>query len=113
MNYQELAVEVVRRALESGATDAECTISEGEEFSASVRMRELENLKEAGARGLGVRVLVGQRTGSAYTSDLTEDGIRAIVLPTGLVDVKVCAVNADWSGLKLMVRKEQRGSWNQ
>ena len=44
--------------------------------------------------------------------DLTEDGIRAIVLPTGLVDVKVCAVNEDWSGLKLMVRKEHRESWN-
>ncbi len=44
--------------------------------------------------------------------DLTEDGIRSIALPTGLVDVKVCAVNEDWSGLKLMVRKEQRGSWN-
>ncbi|MBL8522377.1 MAG: DUF3052 family protein [Betaproteobacteria bacterium] len=44
--------------------------------------------------------------------DLTEDGIRAIVLPTGLVDVKVCAVNADWSGLKLMVRKELRPNWN-
>ena len=45
--------------------------------------------------------------------DLTEDGIRAVALPTGLVDVKVCAVNADWSGLKLMVRKEQRERWNQ
>ena len=45
--------------------------------------------------------------------DLTEDGIRALVLPTGLVDVKVCAVNDDWSGLKLMVRKEKRESWNQ
>jgi len=45
--------------------------------------------------------------------DLTEDGIRAIILPTGLVDVKVCAVNADWSGLKLMVRKERRSTWNQ
>jgi len=45
--------------------------------------------------------------------DLTEDGIRAIVLPIGLVDVKVCAVNADWSGLKLMVRKELRAGWNQ
>jgi hypothetical protein len=44
--------------------------------------------------------------------DLTEDGIRAIALPTGLVDVKVCAVNADWSGLKLMVRKELRAKWN-
>jgi Protein of unknown function (DUF3052) len=44
--------------------------------------------------------------------DLTEDGIREIVLPTGLVDVKVCAVNDDWSGLKLMVRKELRAGWN-
>ena len=44
--------------------------------------------------------------------DLTEDGIRAVVLPTGLVDVKVCAVNDDWSGLKFMVRKEQRENWN-
>ncbi|MEQ1516711.1 MAG: DUF3052 family protein [Usitatibacteraceae bacterium] len=44
--------------------------------------------------------------------DLTEDGIRAVVLPTGLVDVKVCAVNEDWSGLKLMVRKEEREGWN-
>jgi hypothetical protein len=37
--------------------------------------------------------------------DLTEDGIRAIALPMGLVDVKVCAVDDDWSGLKLMRRK--------
>ena len=44
--------------------------------------------------------------------DLTEDGIREVVLPMGLVDVKVCAVNADWSGLKLMVRKELRADWN-
>jgi hypothetical protein len=44
--------------------------------------------------------------------DLTEDVIREVVLPTGLVDVKVCAVNADWSGLKLMVRKERRAGWN-
>ena len=37
--------------------------------------------------------------------DLTEDGIRKICLPMGLVDVKVCAVDADWSGLKLYRRK--------
>ena len=43
---------------------------------------------------------------------LKEDGIRAVALPTRLVDVKVCAVNEDWSGLKLMVRKEKREGWN-
>jgi len=37
--------------------------------------------------------------------DLTEDGIRAVVLPTGWVDVKVCAVDADWSGLKFLRRR--------
>jgi hypothetical protein len=37
--------------------------------------------------------------------DLTEDGIRKVCLPMRLVDVKVCAVDADWSGLKLMRRK--------
>ncbi len=60
-------------------TDAECTISEGEEFSAGVRMRELETLKEAGSRGVGLRILVGKRTGSAYTSDFTADGIGLMV----------------------------------
>ena len=41
-------------------------------------------------------------------TDITEDGIRAIVLPLGWVDVKVCAVDAVWSGLKLVVRRELR-----
>jgi len=37
--------------------------------------------------------------------DLTEDGIRGLALPMGLVDIKVCAVDSDWSGLKLVRRK--------
>lgn len=42
-------------------------------------------------------------------TDITEDGIREVILPdTDLVDVKVCAVDAVWSGLKLMVRREKR-----
>jgi len=45
---------------------------------------------------------------SGVASDLTEDLIRAIVLPTGLVDIKVCAVDKVWSGLMFMIRKELR-----
>jgi hypothetical protein len=41
-------------------------------------------------------------------TDVTEDVIRAVALPLGFVDVKVCAVDETWSGLKLMVRREQR-----
>jgi hypothetical protein len=42
-------------------------------------------------------------------SDITEDSIRDIALPLGLVDVKVCAVDEIWSGLKLVWRTELRG----
>lgn len=75
----ELAAQTIRLALEHGATDAECTLAEGEEFSALVRMRSLERLKDAGSRAAGLRVLVGQRVGSSYTSDLSAEGIRKLV----------------------------------
>jgi PmbA protein len=75
----DLAQDVIRRALEAGATDAECTISEGEEFNASVRMREIEQLKEAGSRAAGLRILIGKRTGSSYTSDLSKQGLEKMV----------------------------------
>jgi hypothetical protein len=45
---------------------------------------------------------------SGVETDITEDVIRAIALPLGFVDVKVCAVDETWSGLKLMIRREQR-----
>jgi hypothetical protein len=41
-------------------------------------------------------------------TDITEDVVRAVALPTGLVDIKVCAVDATWSGLKLVIRSELR-----
>ena len=41
-------------------------------------------------------------------TDVTEDTIRKVILPLGLVDVKVCAVSDVWSGLKLVIRKELR-----
>jgi PmbA protein len=75
----ELANDVVKRALAAGATDAECTIAEGDEFTANVRMRELESLKEAGSRAAGLRILVGRRTGASYTSDLSREGIDKLV----------------------------------
>ena len=75
----ELAAETVRLALERGAADAECTISEGSEFSVNVRMHEVESLKQAGSRGAGLRVVKGKRAGSAHTSDLSPDGIRQMV----------------------------------
>jgi hypothetical protein len=45
---------------------------------------------------------------SGLATDLTEDGIRRVALPLGLVDVKVCAVDQTWSGLKLVRRVANR-----
>lgn len=45
---------------------------------------------------------------SNVPTDITEDTVREEALPLGLVDIKVCAVDQTWSGLKLVIRKELR-----
>jgi len=45
---------------------------------------------------------------SKIPTDITEDTIREIALPLGFVDIKVCAVNEVWSGLKLVIRRSDR-----
>ena len=53
-DLRELAADVVRRAMATGASAAEAVIQEGDEFSTVVRLGEVETLKEAGSRALGV-----------------------------------------------------------
>jgi hypothetical protein len=47
---------------------------------------------------------------SKVPTDMTEDVVRAVVLPRGLVDVKVCAIDDTWSGLKVVWRTERRAA---
>ncbi|MEO7323603.1 MAG: DUF3052 domain-containing protein [Dokdonella sp.] len=56
----------------------------------------------------GVIWISWPKKSSGVRTDITEDTVRAIALPMGLVDIKVCAIDATWSGLKLMWRKEAR-----
>ena len=49
------------------------------------------------------------RRAAGHASDITENGLRDLFLPLGLVDVKVAALSEDWSGLKLVRRRENRG----
>jgi hypothetical protein len=48
---------------------------------------------------------------SGVETDLTEDTMRDLFLPTGMVDNKVCAIDETWSGLRFVVRKENRVDW--
>ncbi len=45
---------------------------------------------------------------SRMPTDMTDQVIRDVVLPTGLVDNKVCAIDDTWSGLRLVIRRENR-----
>jgi hypothetical protein len=56
----------------------------------------------------GALWLAWPRRAGGHVSDVTENGIRDAVLPRGLVDVKVAAIDDDWSGLKIVWRRENR-----
>jgi len=79
LDLESLVADVVALAIKAGASDAEAVAREGDEFSVNVRMGQVETLKESGSRGLGLRIFLGKRTGSASTSDLTAEGIRRLV----------------------------------
>ena len=74
-----LAQDVVRRATAAGATAAECIVREGDEFSTTVRLGQVETLKESGSRSIGVRVFFGQRAASTYSSDFSAAGIERML----------------------------------
>ena len=78
-DLRELAQDIVRRAMTGGATTAECVVREGDEFSTLVRLGQVETLKEAGSRSIGVRVFFGQRAASTYSSDFSREGLDRMV----------------------------------
>ena len=76
--------------------------------------RELERRFDAVARAVGEGTLwvAWPKGSSGVETDVTENAIRDVCLPAGLVDSKVCAIDATWSGLRLTRRRTQspRGS---
>ncbi len=78
-DLRELAQDIVRRALKGGATAAECVVREGDEFSTLVRLGQVETLKEAASRSIGMRVFFGQRAASTYSSDFSREGLDRMV----------------------------------
>lgn len=75
------------------------------------RAAELDSALKRYRRTLGPTAVVWvswPKKSATVRTDITEDTVRALALPLGFVDVKVCAVDATWSGLKLVVRKELR-----
>jgi hypothetical protein len=73
--------------------------------------RELERRLPALRRAVepdGMLWIAWPKRASGVQTDMTEDVVRDVALPTGLVDTKVCAIDEVWSGLRLVVRRELR-----
>jgi hypothetical protein len=68
---------------------------------------QLDLLRERMAPACGLWIAWPKRA-SKVPTDMTENVIREIALPTGLVDNKVCAIDQTWSGLRLVIRRELR-----
>jgi PmbA protein len=82
MDHRDLASQLLKEARAAGADAADVLVSEGTEFSVKVRRGEVDTLKEAGSKALGVRVFVGRRTASTYTSDFSWAALKGLVRET-------------------------------
>jgi hypothetical protein len=67
----------------------------------------IEALREA-VRPDGMAWIAWPKRASGVATDVNENVVRDVALPTGLVDTKVCAIDETWSGLRLVIRKELR-----
>ena len=74
----------------------------------AVLAKELTRLRES-LEPAGFVWVSWPKKAAKVATDVTEDTIRDVALPMGFVDVKVCAVTETWSGLKLVIRKMERG----
>ncbi len=78
-HYEDFAAEVVRMAKKRGADHAEALIASGSDFSATVRLGEIETLTEATSKAMGIRVFKGQKKFLSYTSDFDLDAVDRFV----------------------------------
>ncbi len=107
LDLRQLAIDTVARAIAAGAADAEVVIAEGDEFEALVRMGEVERLKEAGSRAIGIRVYfaavdddgkpAGMRTATTSSTDFSDDAIARLV--AGAVDLAKITTPDPFAGL--------------
>jgi PmbA protein len=76
---EQIAVEVVNRATRAGATAADVTVHEADEFSTGLRLGQIEKLKEAASKALGLRILQGTRSASSFSSDFSAASLDRLV----------------------------------
>jgi PmbA protein len=82
MDYRDLADDLLRKARAAGADAADVLVAEGTAFTVTVRKGEVETLKEAGSKALGLRAFVGRRSATSYTSDFSPSALATLIAET-------------------------------
>jgi PmbA protein len=81
-SYNQLAADVLARAKDCGATEADIVVADGETFSVQVRMGAVDRLTKAREKRLGLRVFVGKRSATTSTSDFSKESLERLVSET-------------------------------
>ena len=97
MEYKKIGEELIKKAIQQGAQEAEAVIENNKEFQAVVRKGEVETLQKSVSRGLGLRVFFNKQLGFSYTSDLTPDSLDETVKKT--VELARITEAKPWQGL--------------
>jgi hypothetical protein len=108
-DYRALVAPWPQGAVLAGRADATCDLVHLFVHQRAVLASELVRLRKS-LRDDAVVWVSWPKKASKVATDITEDTVRELALPIGFVDVKVCAVDAVWSGLKLVVRVALRGA---
>ena len=80
--YDQLAADVLARATQCGATEADIVVADGETFSVQVRVGAVDRLTKAREKRLGLRVFVGKRSATTSTSDFSRASLDRLVSET-------------------------------
>jgi PmbA protein len=78
-SLEQIAADLVDRAMKAGASAADAVVREGDEFSSVLRLGNIESLKEAASKALGLRAFLGTRSASSYSSDFSSTAIDRLV----------------------------------
>jgi PmbA protein len=97
MNYQLLAENIVKKALKLGADEAEAYLESGREFEVTVRNGDVETIKQATSKGIGLTVYKERKLGFSYTSDFSDKSLEEFAKKT--VELSLVADPKPWNGL--------------
>jgi PmbA protein len=97
MDFQSLAENIVKKSLKSGADEAEAYLTNGREFTLIVRNGEVEAVKQATSKGMGLTVFKDKKLGFSYTSDFSEEALKAFIKRT--IQLSLVADPKPWNGL--------------